>query len=167
MTSETPEVQKCIVPTINYGDGKLTFTCETEDVEFISDIACEDAQKHYETEISLSTTYTVSVYATKAGYEDSETTTATICWIECDHKSDAHDVEAIPATVVLIKADNGIVTIQGLEKGTPVAIYTTAGTEVVNGVAEEDATLTLDTRMQKGDVAIVKMGAKSVKVMMK
>ena len=39
--------------------------------------------------------------------------------------------------------------------------------EVASGVAEENVTLTLDTQMTKGEVAIVKMGAKSVKVMMK
>lgn len=166
LTDETPVVQKCVIPTINYSGGKLTFACETENVDFVSDISCEDIKKHYENEISLSKTYIVSVYSTKTGYENSETATAIICWIECDHKSDAHGMEVIPATVVLIKASNGIITIEGLETDTPVAVYTTSGAEVANGVAEE-ATLTLETNLQKGDIAIVKMGTKSVKVVMK
>jgi hypothetical protein len=106
------------------------------------------------------------VYAKAEGYAKSPVATAIICWIECDHKSDAHGMEAIPATVVLIKASNGIITIEGMETDTPVAVYTTSGIEVANGVAEE-ATLTLEINLQKGDIAIVKMGTKSVKVVMK
>ena len=67
----------------------------------------------------------------------------------------------------LIQSSNDIITIEGLEKGTSVSVYTTSGMEVASGVAEENVTLTLDTQMTKGEVAIVKMGAKSVKVMMK
>ncbi|MBR2360698.1 MAG: leucine-rich repeat protein [Bacteroidaceae bacterium] len=157
----------CETPTISYKDGKLTFECATEGAECVTNIVSEDFLEHIGSEMELTLTYQVNVYAKAEGYAKSPVTIATICWIECDHKSDAHGVEAIPATVVLIKADNGIVTIQGLEKGTPVAVYTTAGTEVANGVAEEDTILTLDTRMQKGDVVIVKMGNKSVKVVIK
>mgnify|MGYP003292830698 CR=1 FL=1 len=157
----------CETPTISYKDGKLTFECATEGAECVTNIVSEDFLEHIGSEMELTLTYQVNVYAKAEGYAKSPVAIATICWIECDHKSDAHGVEAIPATVVLIKADNGIVTIQGLEKGTPVAVYTTAGTEVANGVAEEDTILTLDTRMQKGDVVIVKMGNKSVKVVIK
>lgn len=68
---------------------------------------------------------------------------------------------------VSIQSSNGVITIEGLETDTPVAVYATSGAEVANGVAEEDATLTLETNLQKGDIAIMKMGTKSVKVVMK
>ena len=77
------------------------------------------------------------------------------------------DITETLTTTIFIKSSNGIITIEGLETGIPVAVYTTSGIEVANGVAEEDFTLTLETNFQKGDIAIVKMGAKRVKVVMK
>ena len=70
--------QKCATPTISYVKGKLTFDCETENVEFVSEITSSDFNKHYGSEVSLTCTYLVSVYATKAGYEDSEVATKEI-----------------------------------------------------------------------------------------
>ena len=70
--------QKCATPTISYANGKLTFDCETEDVEFVSEITSSDFNKHYGSEVSLTCTYLVSVYATKAGYEDSKVATMEI-----------------------------------------------------------------------------------------
>jgi len=157
----------CDTPTISYKDGKLMYECTTEGATCVTNIVSTDFEEHMGDEMELTLTYQVNVYAKAEGYAKSPVATAIICWIECDHKSDAHGVEAIPATVVLIKASNGTITIEGLEADTPVAIYATSGTEVANGVAEEDATLTLETNLQKGDIAIVKMSAKSVKVVMK
>ena len=164
--SYTPLIY-CETPTIGYKDGKLTFECATEGATCVTNITSDDFAEHVGREISLTLTYQVHVYAKAEGYTQSPVATATICWIECNHQSDAGDVEAIPATVVLIKTNNGIVTIEGLEKGTPVTAYTTTGIEMANGVAEEDTALTLDTRLQTGDIAIVRIGTKSVKVVMK
>lgn len=69
---------KCAKPVINYIDGKLQFTCETEDVEFHYEVVAADATKGKSPEVSLSGVYTVSVYATKSGYDDSDVTTANI-----------------------------------------------------------------------------------------
>ena len=74
----TPETPKCATPEINYKDGKLDFTCETEGVEFISEVTVEDAKKYYDTSVTLSQTYKVSVYATKAGYDNSDVVTREI-----------------------------------------------------------------------------------------
>ena len=75
---ETPETQKCENPVISYENGKLSFSCATEGVEFVSEIVSDDIKKHYGNEVSLTTTYTVSVYATKAGYENSDVVTKNI-----------------------------------------------------------------------------------------
>ena len=77
------------------------------------------------------------------------------------------NIVKLNTAIFSIQSFGGTLTIEGLEKGTPVVVYTTTGTEVANGVAEEDVTLTLETNLQKGDIAIVKAGAKSVKVVMK
>ena len=157
----------CDTPTISYSNGKLMFECTTDGAECVANIVSDDFLEHVGHEMELTLTYQVNVYAKAEGHVNSEVVTATICWIECDHQSEAHETTAIPATVVLLQSSNGIIIIQGLEKGTSVSVYTVSGMEVASGVAEENVTLTLDTQMTKGEVAIVKMGAKSVKVMMK
>ena len=72
---DIPEMPKCATPTITYNNGVITFSCETEGVEFISEVKANDNKKEYNNKIILSNTYTVSVYATKAGYDNSETVT--------------------------------------------------------------------------------------------
>lgn len=162
------EIVYCGRPVISYADGQLTFTSQTEGVEFISSITCDDVNTYRNAQVALSVAYNVSVYATKEGYENSDTVTAVLCWIECDHQDEEEKgILKVASTSALIQSSNGIITIQGLEKGTSVSVYTASGMEVASGVAEENVTLTLETQMTKGEVAIVKMGAKSVKVMMK
>ena len=70
-----PETPKCAKPTISFTNGELEFSCETEGVEFISEVTVSDAKKNYSNKVSLTGSYSVSVYATKAGYEDSEVAT--------------------------------------------------------------------------------------------
>ena len=72
---DIPETPKCAKPTITYNNGVITFSCETEGVEFISEVKANDNKKEYNNKIILSNTYTVSVYATKTGYDNSETVT--------------------------------------------------------------------------------------------
>lgn len=73
-------VEKCDKPTILYSEGKLKFKCNTEGATFQTTITDPDVDFFRADEIDLAMTYQISVYATKAGYEDSEVATATICW---------------------------------------------------------------------------------------
>lgn len=66
---------KCATPVINYNNGKINFICETEGVEFVSELTNADTSKNYTNEISVSGKYLVKVYATKEGYQDSDTAT--------------------------------------------------------------------------------------------
>lgn len=162
-------IKICKAPEISYSKGKLTFISETEGAEYISDITCEDIQKHDEAEVTLTATYTIHVYAKKEGYGNSDIATAILCWMECEHEHEGNqtDIIAIPARPVLIQAHDGNVTIQGLAEGTPVAIYTIDGMEMTTGTADCHASITLNTSLKTGDIVLVKMGEKSVKVMMR
>ena len=73
-----PEVKKCATPTISFVGGKIVFDCETEGVEFVSEVTCSDSGKYSGSEIPVTSTYTVSVYAKKDGYEDSDVATKEI-----------------------------------------------------------------------------------------
>ena len=71
---------QCATPTISIVNGKLKFGCQTEGVTYNYTITESTVLSGNTSEVSLPTitTYTVSVYATKEGYERSETTTKNI-----------------------------------------------------------------------------------------
>ena len=158
---------KCADPVISYSNGALSFDCTTANAEFISEIICNDADKYYINSINLAATYNICVYATATGYENSETVNATLCWIECNCNSNngGTNIINVPTTAVLITSNNGVLYINCALENESVEIYTTNGTfigttTIVNGNA------TIQTGLAKGSVAIVKIGNKSVKVIL-
>lgn len=72
-------VNKCEKPTISLVDNKLSFASETEGVVFHYTISHSDVQNGVSSkDVNLTRTYTVSVYASKDGYSDSEVARANI-----------------------------------------------------------------------------------------
>ena len=99
------EQEKCATPTITNNNGTLTFACETT-----------GAVCHYEitragegNSITLSSTsdYVVSVYATKAGYLDSDVATTTITIKQGDVNTDGVVSITDAVSVVNIILNNG------------------------------------------------------------
>ena len=169
LSGETPETPKCATPTIYYSQGKLSFACETEGVEFVSEIKDADIKKNYEREIQLSVTYNISVYATKTGYEDSDVAEATLCWIEVDPQKEgiteetATDAKQLKAMPVLIQANDGQISVEGAPEGTKVAVYDASGVEMGTAISRGGTTL-IPAHIDKGSIAIVKIGEKAVKI---
>ena len=160
---EVPEVEKCATPVVTYVDGCLEITCETEGAEFITDIADNDIKKHYESKIELSATYNIEVYATKAGYDNSDTVSVALVWVENGEVNEETGVISVPAAPVLVQVNGGILTVSGVVQNTEVVVYTIDGMEVDRAVAS-DGTATIYTGLQSGTIVVVKFGNKSVKV---
>ena len=165
---DTPTTQKCEKPTISYENGKLTFTSETEGAVCQYSITDTDIKAGSGNEVQLGVTYNISVYATKAGYENSETATATLCWVDASPQTEGitNGVAQIAARPVLVKTDNGFITVEGVDDRTNVSVYTTDG-KLVGSVISQNNIATIATSIQPGSIAIVKVGEKSVKVIMK
>ena len=72
----TEETKKCATPTISLVDGELQFSCETEGVEYVSEVSFVDGKQYFGSKVSLTGVYKVSVYATKSGYDNSDVATA-------------------------------------------------------------------------------------------
>ena len=164
-----PEPEKCATPTISYSNGELTFNCETEGVEFVSEITDSDIKKNYTAKIQLNVTYNLTVYATKAEYENSDTIQATLCWIDAEPRTEGLQEDAIMAVKalpILIQTQGGTITIQGTSEGTPIVIYSIDGKKYGSAIAKKDST-TISTTLQSGSVAVVKIGEKAVKVLLK
>ncbi len=72
---------KCATPTIAFANGKLTLGCATEGVEFVTNVSVAGAGQFQGNTIALSSmanTYTISVYAMKDGYLNSDIATTEI-----------------------------------------------------------------------------------------
>ena len=165
---DTPTTQKCEKPTISYENGQLKFASATDGAEFISEITDSDIKKNYEATVSLTATYNISVYATKSGYDNSETATATLCWIDASPKTEGitNGIANIPAQAVLIQSEGGSIKVQGVDEGTQVNVYGINGTQAGSAISQSGAAI-VNTNLQPGSIAIVKIGQKSVKVAIK
>lgn len=165
-----PESPKCTTPTISYVDKKLSFSCETDDVEYVYEIKDVDIRKGYDAVVALSATYEISVYATKSGYTNSDVATATLVWTDAiftvttpETPTSAKAIaESIP---VLISANGGVITVKSEQEGQPVAVYTADG-KALGSATVKDGQATIATNLQRGEIVIVKVGGRSVKVKM-
>ena len=167
-SGDTPTTQKCEKPTISYENGKLTFTSATDGAVCQYSITDTDIKAGSGNEVQLGVTYNISVYAAKVGYENSETATATLCWIDQQPKTEGitNGIANIPAQAVLIQSEGGSIKVQGVDEGTQVNVYSTNGTQVGSAISQSGAA-TINTNLQPGSIAIVKIGQKSVKVVIK
>jgi hypothetical protein len=69
---------KCEKPSIVYNNGEVSFECETEGVTFVYSFTPPAAGNNEGAKVVLPTTYTVTVYAKKEGYIDSDVATQEI-----------------------------------------------------------------------------------------
>ena len=161
--SDIPKLEKCATPFVIYADGKLSLSCQTEGTEFVTKIASEDINTFNSAEIELNATYNIEVFATKVNYENSDTVNVALVWVENGKVGEESGVINVEAAPVLIQANGGNLTINGVAKGCEIVVYTLNGTEVARATATEGST-TINTGLQSGIVAIVKLGNKSVKI---
>lgn len=158
------DAEKCATPTITYQNGKLAFESATEGVEFLYQITDNDIKSGTGNEIQLDATYHISVYATKEGYKDSETATATLCWIDQKPATEGitDGIANVPANAVLIQNDRGMLSISGVPAGTAINVYDLSGKMAGSAKASSETT-NIATTLRSGEVVVVKIGDRSVK----
>ena len=149
------ESKRCATPTISYNGRKLMFNCETEGVEYVSEIKNVDVKKYDVSEITLSATYEISVYATKSGYD-----------IEPKTEGITNGIANVRALPLLIQTNGSTLTVSGADDGTPITVYSINGTEAGSAISQ-NGEVTIPTTLQSSSAAIVKVGNKSVKVVVK
>ena len=162
------ERKKCATPNVSYNNGQLRFSSATDGAECVTTISDTDVKTHYGNAISLTATYNISVYATKSGYDNSDVATATLCWIDKEPTTEGitDGVAQIPSKAVLIQSEGGILKVEGIDDGTQVAVYTPDGKQAGSAVSRNGAAL-VGTSIQPGNTAIVKIGEKTIKVIIR
>lgn len=163
---------KCAAPSIAFKDGQLKFTSETPNAKFLYTITDTDIKTSLEScedgNVKLSATYLITAYAEAEGYSTSNATTATLVWL--DARLDCTSTDAKEITVnakpLLITQNAGIVNISGLQDGEKVSAYDASGKQIATSKAIGAETM-IDLSSQQGKAAIINVGGKSVKVVIK
>ena len=164
LKEEIVETPKCATPVIDYNNGKLTLECDTENAEIVTKITSNDINSFYGSTVELSSTYNIIVYATAAGYENSDTINAALCWVECYCDANVStDIIDIPAKAVLVTSNNGTINITCSLEGESVELYT-SDAMFIESTTIENGCATIESGLSKGDIAIVKIGEKSIKI---
>lgn len=146
----------------------MTFNCSTEGAVCQYTITDNDIKSGSGNELQLGVTYNISVYATKSGYESSETVTATLCWIDVDPKTEGitNSVAHVRANPMLIQSNGNILSVSGAPEGAEIDVYNLSGQKVGSARVASEST-DVFTSLKAGEMGIVKIGGKAVKVMIK
>lgn len=158
------EKEQCAAPKITYTNGILEINSETANSTSFYSIEVDDEQLsfiEYFEPVKLSVTYKIIAYSTATGYTNSETATATLCWLESDPKTEGiNDITRVSTTPVLISSVGSTLNITGAENVNHIEFYNLSGSylgaeQVINGEASFET---------DENLVIVKIGEKSVKV---
>ena len=80
-------------------------------------------------------------------------------------ESDPTDIIQVLSDDLLISAQNGTITVRGEQNGLPLTVYTADG-KMLGSAMMKDGQASISTNLQHGEIAIVKVGSKSVKIIM-
>ena len=160
--------EQCSAPSIAFVEGKLIFDCETEDAEFHYEIKVEDAKEGVGPEVTLSSAYEISVYASKEGYNDSEKNTATLYWINVDPTATGviENEMRVNTNAILVQNTGGAIAISGVADGDNILIYNISGQLIAQGRASGNH-VEIGTSLSSGDICVIKIADKSVKYILK
>lgn len=163
---EETDSRICAKPSISYKNKKLIFN-STKKATCYSTIVCTDENEYSTNEISLSTTYHIIVYAEEHNSIQSPISVATLYWIGEDYSAEGitNGIANIPANAVLIQSDGGAIHVQGVDEGANIVVYTVSG-QMVGSTKAISNQASLDTNIKKGEIVIIKIGEKSVKMVM-
>ena len=160
--------EKCATPEISYEEKQIIFTCPTEGAQYHYTITAADATEGGYSEdgiIDLTAAYEISVYASAAGYTNSDVATGTLYF------TNAEDITVNVAAIdgdqrgLLVTTRGGLMTVSGLADGETVTLYNAQGMMIASGKATAGS-VSLDTNGTKG-VVILKAGNESLKVNIK
>ena len=155
------ETKKCETPTISFADGKLTFSCATEGVEYVSEVTCSDVNKYYSNEINLAACYDITVTSMKTGYENSDVAAAKLYWLTSSGSIEGAGINNASMRGIAIQSAGGFINISGLDNNEKVSFYGIDGKMLGSATAINGTT---SFAAQPGSIVVAKIGKDSVKI---
>ena len=158
------ETKKCETPTISFVDGKLTFSCATEGVEYVSEVTCSDVNEYCGNEIDLAACYDITVTAMKTGYENSDVATAKLYWLTSSGSLEGASINNVSMRGIAIQSAGGFINISGLDNNEKVSFYGIDG-KMLGSVTAINGTTSFAA--QSGSIVVAKIGKENVKIAVK
>ena len=158
------ETKKCETPTISFADGKLTFSCATEEVEYVSEVTCSDVNKYYSNEINLAACYDITVTAMKTGYDNSDVATAKLYWLTSSGSLEGAGINNVSMRGIAIQSAGGFINISGLDNNEKVSFYGVDGKALGTATAINGTT---SFAAQSGSIVVAKIGKENIKIAVK
>ena len=123
-----------------------------------------DERSHYVGVFSRKTLSNAILYVPKGTVDKYKSTDywSKFVFIE---ESDPTDIIQVSSDDLLISAQNGTITVRGEQNGLPLTVYTADG-KILGSATMKDGQASISTNLQRGEIAIVKVGSKSVKIKM-
>ena len=156
--------KKCETPTISFVDGKLTFSCATEGVEYVSDVTCSDVKTYYSNEINLAACYDITCYAKAEGFVNSDAATAKLYWLTSSGTLEGAGINNVSMRGIAIQSAGGFINISGLDNNETVSFYGIDG-KALGSAKAMGGTATFAA--QSGSVVVAKIGKESLKIAVK
>ena len=158
------ETKKCETPTISFIEGKLTFSCTTEGVEYASEVTCSDVNNYYSNEIVLAACYDITVTAMKTGYDNSDVATAKLYWLKSSGSLEGVGINNVSMRGIAIQSAGGFINISGLDNNETVSFYGIDGKSLGSATAINGTT---SFAAKSGSVVVAKIGKESIKIAVK
>ena len=160
-TGTDVETKKCETPTISFVDGKLTFSCATEGVEYVSEVTCSDVNKYYSNEVNLAACYDITVTAMKTGYDNSDVATAKLYWLPSSGSLEGAGINNVSMRGIAIQSAGGFINISGLDNNEKVSFYGIDGKALGTATAINGTT---SFAAQSGSIIVAKIGKENIKI---
>ena len=156
--------KKCETPTISFVDGKLTFSCATEGVEYVSDVTCSDVSRYYSNEINLAACYDITCYAKAEGFVNSDVATAKLYWLTSSGSLEGAGINNVSMRGIAIQSAGGFINISGLDNNEKVSFYGVDGKALGTATAINGTT---SFAAQSGSIVVAKIGKENIKIAVK
>ncbi|MCR4853968.1 MAG: leucine-rich repeat domain-containing protein [Prevotella sp.] len=170
------DAPKCATPVFDFRNGNLYFTSYNPfNTQYTYSITCDDVVSLKDTGRSFEQftgVYQISVYASAQDAFDSDVVTATLTWSNPVFTDTTPSVAtsakplALGGNPILITANGGDITVKSEAEGQKVVVYSVDGQQLGSAIVR-NGEATIDTPLKTSNVAVVKVGDKSVKVMMR
>ncbi len=159
-------IQKCKTPQIEFSNGRLNFSSETPNSQFVVTINCEDAKTTSTTsELTLTGVYNIEVHATADGYEKSDAATAKLIWHNGQISSSSIAETYVNSTPILITSTSNEIVIKGDIQGELISVFDLNGYVIYQETASYDV-VAIPINFQQG-IYLVQIGReKSVKILL-
>ena len=162
--------ESCEKPRISFADGQLNFACGTPDAKFYYTIkggVDKTGEIKAGKTIGLTAKYNIAAYAAAPGYDISETSEATLIWLNASLDGVDTNVDAQDKRAIVAMAHDGVVTLSGLDDGESVAFYTLDGKLIATHKAKGGQVAQDVSGVSVPSVIIVRLGDQSVKIQVK